>query len=274
MVLTEALLGEPGWHVVDLAQLRPDAAARAWVETWPGPTTSLADAVSLELPAVSLEELLARVPARTANGLRRKLRKTDALDIDIRTVPAETAAEAVDALLRLHEEQWRGRGINPEHLTPRFSAHLNEAVPRMVAEGQALVVQSRLDGELLESHIDLLGRQFLGHYLAGISPRLKALIDVSSLLVREDLALTVAAGLPRYSMLRGQEDYKLRWRPEEVSATRLLLGRPASPPAHVLQGLAQIRLVALRAVDQRAPWVRAVRTRLSRRNSRRSLGSG
>ncbi|WP_448611158.1 GNAT family N-acetyltransferase [Geodermatophilus sp. URMC 60] len=273
-VLTAALLKEPGWHVVDLAQLRPEAAARVWAETWPGRTTSLEDAVSLELPGLSLQELLARVPARTANVLRRKLRRSDALDIGIRTVPTKGVAEAVDVLLRLHEEQWRGRGINPEHLRRRFAAHLGEALPRMVAEGQAHVVQSVLDGEVLASHVDLLGRQLLGHYLAGISPRLKERIDVSSLLIREDAALTVAAGLPRYSMLRGREDYKLRWRPEEVVSGRMLLCRPASLHAGVLPELAQARTVAVRFVNARAPWVRALRTRLSHRPYQRSLRSG
>jgi CelD/BcsL family acetyltransferase involved in cellulose biosynthesis len=272
--LTAALLAEPGWHVVDLAQLRQEAAARVWAATWPGRTTGLADAVSLELPGVPLHELLARLPSRTANVLRRKLRKSDALGIEIETVPAEKVVEAVDLLLRLHEEQWRGRGINPEHLSSRFSAHLVEALPRMVVDGQALVVQCRLDGECLASHVDLLGQQFLGHYLAGISPRLKERIDVSSLLVREDATLTAAAGLPRYSMLRGREDYKLRWRPEEVSSGRLLLCRPGSLPARVLQGLAQARVVAVRVVNSRAPWVRALHTRFSLRAGRRSPRNG
>jgi CelD/BcsL family acetyltransferase involved in cellulose biosynthesis len=262
--LTAALLAEPGWRVLDVARVRPEAAAWEGEATWPGQVTSLEAAVSLELPGVPLPELLARVPSRTANVLRRKLRKSDALGIEISTVSKDGVAEAVTALLRLHEEQWRGRGINPEHLSSRFSAHLTEALPRMVAVGQAVLVEYRIDGELLASHVDLLGHQFLGHYLAGISPRLKERIDVSSMIIGQDAALTVAAGLPRYSMLRGQEDYKLRWRAEEVRSGRLLLSRPGSFAARGLPELARVRAGAVRVLNDRAPWVRVLRSRSHR----------
>jgi CelD/BcsL family acetyltransferase involved in cellulose biosynthesis len=157
--------------------------------------------------------------------LRRKLRKVDAAGVEVVTAPPAEAPQAVATLLRLHAEQWRGRGITPEHVTERFTTHLTEAVTRMARAGQAQLVYYRLEGEVLACQVNLVGHGFLGYYLAGISPRLKERIDVASMQVRSDVERALAAGVPRYSMLRGTEDYKMRWRPEVVVNERLLLAR-------------------------------------------------
>ncbi len=224
--VTAALLAEPGWRLLELPELRPDAVALDWTAEWPGRTTRLPGAVSLELPGVPFDALLQRLPSRTASVIRRKLRKSDALGIVTAQVPAERTAEAVAAMLRLHEEQWRGRGINPEHLSARFAEHLTRALPQLVADGQAVVLEHRLDGALVAGQVGLVGHDLLGYYLAGISPRLKEQVDVASLLIRADVEVTVAHGLSRYSLMRGEEDYKLRWRPEWIEHTRLICARP------------------------------------------------
>ena len=267
--LTEALLAEPDWHAIDLRELRPESAAVASAEHWPGTVTTLEDSPSLELPARPLEELLARVPGRTANTLRRKLRRVDAAGVTVDRVPAEKVPDALPAMLALHREQWRGRGINPEHETARFAAHLGEAVARMARTGQAVAVEYRLEGELLAGQLHLLGHDFLGYYLAGVSPRLKERVDVASMLIRNDVELTVASGLSRYSMLRGREDFKLRWRPDEVRNRRLLLARPGMAGTLGYAAVAQVRGAAVRLAKRRAPWLRSVKRRWNRPAGRR-----
>ncbi|MCU1605705.1 MAG: Acetyltransferase involved in cellulose biosynthesis, CelD/BcsL family, partial [Modestobacter sp.] len=224
--LTAALLAESGWRVIDLPEVAPAGGVLRWSRTWPGRSTTVAASRCLELPAVPLPEQLDRLPGRTASTLRRKLRKVDQLGVQVTGTPAADVPAGVAALLALHEEQWRGRGGNPEHLTPRFTQHLTEALTRLVADGQARLAQYRIDGELVAAQIDLLGHDTLSYYLAGVSPRLRELADVSSMLVRHDLEQAVAAGLPRYSMLRGLEDYKYRWRPDPVQQHRVVLSRP------------------------------------------------
>jgi CelD/BcsL family acetyltransferase involved in cellulose biosynthesis len=262
--LTRALLAEPGWRLLDLPEVRPNAAARRWVTGWPGGVTRLESATVLELPGLPLPELLARVPGKTAGVLRRKLRKVDASGVKATTVPEPDVPEAVANLLRLHAEQWQGRGVNPEHLSDRFAAHLTEAATRMVADGQAFLVCYCADGEVLGCQLDLVGHDFLGFYLSGISPHLKDRIDVASMQVRHDLELTRTAGLPRFSMLRGIEDYKLRWRPEHVRNERLLLSPPGFPGAVGYPELVRGRAAAVRWAKDRAPWIRDVRDRLVR----------
>jgi CelD/BcsL family acetyltransferase involved in cellulose biosynthesis len=260
--LARALLEEPGWRVIDLPQARPGAAALSWSDAWPGPVTCLPSNPVLELPVVPLGEVLTRPSNRTAATLRRKLRKADARGIEVDVADPDQVAGDVGTMLRLHAQQWAGRGGTPEHFTDRFAAHLTEAFPRLVADRQAHVVRYRLGGEVLAVQLDLIGHDFLGYYLAGISPKLRQHIDVHPVQLRTDMELALAAGVPRYSMLRGLEEYKLHWRPEQVDNARLLLVRPGLPGGAGLPLLMRARAVAAGVARERAPWLRTLRGRV------------
>lgn len=261
--LAATLLADPGWHVLDLPELRPGSAAHACAATWPGRVTRLPASSCLELPALPVPELLARLPGRTANTMRRKLRKVDAAGVAVRAVAPDEVPAAVDRLLALHEQQWAGRGGNPEHRTARFRAHLTVALPPMVAAGTSELVEYRLDGELVLAQILLLGPEDVAYYLAGIAPRLRERVDTAALLVRHDVELAVARGRTRYSMLRGQEDYKFRWRPDAVVQERLLLARPG-PVAAGYPLVVRGRAAALDRARRHTPWLREVRDRVRR----------
>jgi CelD/BcsL family acetyltransferase involved in cellulose biosynthesis len=248
----------PGWSVLDLPEVLPGAAAQAWAQSWPGRVHRMPGSVSLELPAGDLTTVLARLPARTASTLRRKLRKIDAADIERTEIGAEDVPRAVAELLTLHEAQWVGRRGNPEHLRPRFRRHLTGALTGMVARGQAVVVEYRLAGRLVAAQIDLVGHRSLAYYLAGISPDLRERIDTAALIVRGDLELAQRLGRSEYSMLRGREHYKFRWRPIEVSATRLVLARPGGLPVPYVAAV-RLRIVAVRAVKWSLARLRRMR---------------
>lgn len=188
----------------------------------------------------------------------------DATGVQATTVNAADVADAVTSMLVLHEEHWRDRDIHLEHMTARFAAHLREALPRMVAEGQALVVEYHLDGELLASQLDVVGHRFLGSYLPGVSPRLKERLDVASMLLRTDLELAVAAGVPRYSMLRGTEEYKFHFRPDPVQNDRILLSRPRTAASLVYPASARARSALFGWAKEHTPWLRGVHRQVMR----------
>jgi CelD/BcsL family acetyltransferase involved in cellulose biosynthesis len=224
--LVRALLDVPGWRVLDLPEVLPGSAAQEWTRAWPGRVRRGASSLNLQLPVLPQADLLGRLPAKTASTLRRKLKKIDKLGIERTELTRAAVPEAVDALIRLHEAQWAGRRGNPEHLTARFRTFLVEAVEEMVDRGQAVFVEYRLDGQVMASEVDLLGHRQLAYYLAGIDPALREHIDTSVLLVGGAVALAERLHLPEYSFLRGDEDYKLRWRPDHVTAERVVLARP------------------------------------------------
>lgn len=237
--LTRALLDEHGWCALDLREVRPGSAAHLLAERWPRRAWRLPSSICLELPAAGIDEVLDRLPRRTAGKMRAKLRKIDVRGITVGSVTPEEAPDAVNALLDLHLRQWRGRPVNPEHTRERFRRHLSEAASGMVREGRAAVLQYRWDDRLVASDLVLIGHRYVGAYLYGSVPDLRSHVDVSLMLLREDLAIARDRNRQGVSLLRGEEPYKLKWRPTPVRNQRIILGRTASAAAFA--GLARTR---------------------------------
>ncbi|MFF4171220.1 GNAT family N-acetyltransferase [Streptomyces sp. NPDC001744] len=217
--------------VVDLREVRPGAASERVLAHWPGPRRTLPDSLCLELPAVPMEGLLARIPSGKAQRVRAKLRKLDALGIDARVVPGEEVPAALDRLLRLHRLQWQGRGVTTEHTSERFAQHLVRAVRPMVERGDAMVTEFRLAGDVVAADLTLMSPRLAGGYLYGADPELRARkVDVAAMLLRHGAREAGAGGRAALSMLRGSEPYKHHWRPEPVRNRRLLLAGAGTAP--------------------------------------------
>ncbi|UQX01551.1 GNAT family N-acetyltransferase [Streptomyces sp. RerS4] len=251
--------------VVDLREVRPGAAAEALYEAWPGARAKLADSTCMELPALPFEELVKRMPASGAQRVRAKLRKTDAAGIEEHEVTEQEVPRAVRTLLRLHEKQWRGRGVTPEHLRPRFAEHLTRATRRMVRAGEGRLTEFRLDGKVVAANVTLLSAALSGGYLYGADPELRGRkVDIATLLLRYEAGRALAEGRGVVSFLRGNEPYKNHWRPVTVVNRRLLLATHALAPLMRLHE-SQItgRERAVDALREALPAARDWRARLN-----------
>ncbi len=217
--------------VVDLREVRPGAAAEGVYDHWAGARSKLTDSTCMELPTLPFDELVKRMPASGGQRVRAKLRKTDAAGIEEHEVTEQEVPRAVRTLLRLHEKQWRGRGVTPEHLRPRFAEHLTRATRRMVRAGEGRLTEFRLDGEVVAANVTLLSAGLSGGYLYGADPDLRTRkVDVATLLLRHETGRALADGRPVVSFLRGNEPYKNHWRPETVVNQRFLLATTALAP--------------------------------------------
>ncbi|MBA4862201.1 GNAT family N-acetyltransferase [Streptomyces sp. PSKA54] len=225
-------LRRAGRHaVIDLREVRPGAAAEQLFDVWPGARRRLSDSVCLELPAEPIEELMKRLASSRAQRVRAKLRKVDALRIEEHAVAEHEVASTIRELLRLHELQWRGRGVTPEHLKPRFAEHLTRATRRMVRDGDAALTEYRLDGAVVAANVTLQSAHLTGGYLYGADPELRTRkVDVATMLLRRDAQHAVETGRSVISLLRGTEPYKTHWRPATVTNQRLLLAPSALAP--------------------------------------------
>jgi CelD/BcsL family acetyltransferase involved in cellulose biosynthesis len=263
--LAAALLDEPGWHAIDLPEVRPGTAAGdRLAPAWSGRRWRTPASLCLELPASEMEELVRELPAHSRKTVRRRLNQLGRAGIEVSEAEPADAGRAVADLLRLHGRQWQGRGGNPEHLTLRFQEFLAGAVRDMLADGSAVLIEYRLDGRLAASSLVLVGRELAGGYLYGADPDLRDRVDVTTMLLADVLPLAHRRGCPTMSMLRGAEEHKRRWRPAESANEGLLLARPGSArgAAYALGVVAMRR--ARRTARDRAPWLRAVRDRLTR----------
>ncbi|MGW2096944.1 GNAT family N-acetyltransferase [Streptomyces olivaceoviridis] len=230
--LTEALTDAARTALVDFREVRPGGAVEGVYARWRGPRRTLRDSPCLELPAVSMEELIARLPSKkSAQRVRAKLRRLTALGVQRRTVGPEEVDAALDRLLELHRMQWQGRKVTGEHLRPRFREHLVRAVGPMVRSGDAVVTEFRLDNEVVAVDLTLLSGSLAGGYLYGAHPGLRQRkADVAVMLLDACTEHTGGGRRRTLSLLRGDEPYKHHWRPERVVNRRLLMARRRTAP--------------------------------------------
>ena len=261
--LVAALLREPGWQAVDFPETRPGAVAgTALPAAWPGRRWQTPASLCLELPAMPMEDFVAALPAHSRKTVRRRLNQLRKAAPDVREVPAGEMDRAIGELLRLHALQWRGRGLNPEHVSPGFAGHLTRAVAGMAGSGQAALLEYRFDGELLASSLVLIGRDLVGGYLYGADPALRERVDVTTMLLADTLPLADRRGRATMSMLRGGEEHKRRWRPRESRNVRVVLARPGSARGLVYAKGVLVFRAAVALARRRAPWLRTVRDRV------------
>jgi CelD/BcsL family acetyltransferase involved in cellulose biosynthesis len=259
--LAQELAAQARWHTIDFPEVPQRAAAWHVVDAWPLATWRLSSSTCLELPARPMEQLIETLPTHTAQTRRKKRRKIEAAGIETRLAGINEAAGAIAALLRLHSQQWRGRGMNPEHGRSRFAAHLTRSVPTMVERGQALLVEYRLDGDVVAVELLVDGHDVMGAYLYGFRPDLRQRVDVTQLLLGKDLELAERLGRQTLSLLRGNEPYKRRWRPREASNQRVLLASPGYLPSALYATGVRARHHLTDTVKTRLPQVeRAVRS--------------
>ncbi|MCX4746096.1 GNAT family N-acetyltransferase [Kitasatospora sp. NBC_01287] len=254
--LARALPLRRPWQALDLREVRPGAAAHQLYAHWHGRRHQLLDSVCQHLPAVPMEQLLARLPGRTAQRSRAKQRKLLEAGVVARRVPVAEVGAAMGELLRLHTLQWESRTVTAEHTRARFAAHLRESTAGLARRGQAVVYRYYLDEELMAVDLLLLCPAFAGLYLYGAHPRLRERIDIAGLLFGTSLEEAVRAGIPELSLMRGEEPYKERWRPERGRNHRLLFG-----PAHLAAALS-LRLLLARTRAAAAPRLRGPAARL------------
>jgi len=229
--LTEGLAAAARTALIDFREVRPGGAVERVYEHWRGPRRRVGDSVCLELPAVPMEELVARLPSAKAQRVRAKLRKLTSLGVERSVVAPDEVDSALRRLLELHQLQWQGRKVTSEHLQRRFSEHLVRSVGPMVRSGDAVVTEFRLDDDVVAVDLTLLSRELAGGYLYGAHPRLRERkADVAVMLLDACAEHTRERTRGALSLLRGNEPYKHHWRPEPVVNQRLLLARRRTAP--------------------------------------------
>ncbi|MFI9149779.1 GNAT family N-acetyltransferase [Streptomyces sp. NPDC053367] len=230
--LTGSLAEAARTALIDLREVRPGAAAERIYDRWSGPRHRLSDSVCLELPALPMDELVARLPsAKAQQRARAKLRKLRTLGVRREIVRPDEVDGALQRLLALHRLQWQGRRVTGEHLRPRFAEHLVRAAGPMVRSGDAVVTRFHLDDDVVAVDLTLTSPRLAGGYLYGAHPLLRERkADVAVMLLDACAAHLPTSGPGTLSMLRGSEPYKLHWRPDPVVNQRLLLARGSTAP--------------------------------------------
>jgi CelD/BcsL family acetyltransferase involved in cellulose biosynthesis len=87
---------------------------------------------------------------------------------------------------------------------------------------------------------------------------------VAQLFLGTNLDLAQRLGRPTLSLLRGDEPYKRRWRPEEKRNRRILLAAKAGYPAAAYAATLRVRQRLIELAKSRVPALSGIRRRLRR----------
>jgi CelD/BcsL family acetyltransferase involved in cellulose biosynthesis len=215
-----------GWHVTDLQQLRPEAAAWGVFRQWEGPRARVWRGGCPVMEVKPWDELVASLSKNHRSTVRRALKRAEADGLRCELVAADDAGEAAQRLVTVNREQWRGNPLTPsEHRTRRFESHLEAAARRMLARGWGSISEFRRDREVLISTFMVFGRDFTGTYMIGASQEARQRYQWSSLYIWDALNVARSKNHKRLDLLEGLEKYKLRWNPEISPHYRLILGK-------------------------------------------------
>jgi len=262
--LARELRAVVGRGVLDLPDVAANSALVRLVGSWRGPHWSLPGTMCLEVPALTADELVTTLPAARAKQVRKKSRKIESTGVEVRSVDSADAARAMHDLLALHREQWRGRSMTAEHTRARFARHLGRVASAMVRRGQAAIIAYHLGGRVMAVELFVVGHAMVGGYLYGISPELRALVDVEQLRLAPSLALARRLGRPTLSFLRGDEPHKRVWEPTERRSQRLILADRPTPGVRVYAAAVYGRFRLVRLMRERVPGLHRALRRLAR----------
>jgi CelD/BcsL family acetyltransferase involved in cellulose biosynthesis len=268
----EALWRMGYWHVAELHELRPAAAAWGVFDGWAGPRTRMHQTNCPVIDVKPWDELLMSLKRKIRYDVRRNVRRADEDGVRCELVGPADAELAARRLVALNIEQWEERGISPEALTRRFEAHLEAAARRMTARDSGAISEVRLDGEAIASHFFVFGRDYVGEYMVGSGKESLRRYQVSSLFIRDGLQLARQRNVTCLDLLRGEEPYKLRWTSKAVANHRVILGRnPLFWGPYV--GYRLLRSRARQFVEEESthPWIKSMLSPFrGRRSTRKS----
>ncbi|MFH0519533.1 GNAT family N-acetyltransferase [Streptomyces sp. M41] len=229
--LAEALAELARTALVDFPEVRPGGAMERVYRCWRGPRRRVPASLCLELPAVSMAELVGRLPTGRARRIRSKVNQLGRLGLEWRVVGHDETEAALTRLLELHRLQWQGRQVSPEHLRPRFLEHLVRAAVPLSRTGEVITSEFRLDGAVVAVNVTLVSPRLAGMYMYGFHPELRARkVDVATMLLNASTEHLADGERESLSLLRGDEPYKYRWQPEPVVNQRFLLARRRTAP--------------------------------------------
>jgi hypothetical protein len=222
---TSRALGQlRGWHVADLQQLRPDAAAWSIFQHWEGRKAYAWEQSYLSINVEPWETLLMSVDRRLRSNARRTVRRAEADGVSPGLVGLEDAEEAARRLVALHRELWRGRDIAPEHLTERFESFIVTAARRMTARGFGTIYEFSRDAEVILSGLMLFGNDFDGTYMEGATQEALKRYQWSSLVRWYTTEIARGRNSTCLSLMDGDPPYKLQWASKRVPSYRMILG--------------------------------------------------
>jgi len=216
--------GMKEWDVLDLRDMREDfASARSVKEAFRAAEFEVS--VDLWIPMRgTYKEYLVGLSSSFRHGITRSWAKLDGLaaNIDVITEP-ERMNEGFETLVGLSMRRWNGRGTSTL-ADVRMRTFLEGAVARLCAKGEVVFHVLNASNEPIAITLGFLHAKRYLYYLSGLNPDYKGFGPGKSLLMKivQDC---YERDLEEMDLLRGGEEYKFKFNPQERHLVRCRYGK-------------------------------------------------
>jgi hypothetical protein len=221
-----------GLRLLDLHEVRPEAAVWRLYACWPGRTGHYRQSTCTELDVAPLEDMLARWSKNTRRAARVALNRMSKGGYHLHWAGPDDIGDLAEQLVERHRETWQGLDITPAHAEPRFVPFVRTVCERMAPHGGVGLVRldppDDADNPMQVSALMLVGRQYVGGWLSADNDEARRRLSIAIAETLLGIDLANRRGVAVLSLLRGLEEGKLRTYERVKPNHRLLLaGRGA-----------------------------------------------
>jgi CelD/BcsL family acetyltransferase involved in cellulose biosynthesis len=230
----DAIQSIPNWTVLDLTDLSGSSALLK-ADLTREHTQKHDVCYVLPLPRTT-EQLVESLTKRQWSNLRNARSRTQREgEVSIERASSANWSEFLDDLVRLHTIRWREVNQNGVLTDSRLLDFHRGIVPAFLKDGMLRLYRLRLNERAIAAIYSFFHHETVFCYLQGFDPRFAHLSPGTQLMfaVIED---AVRLGMRRFDFLRGEEGYKLHWRPQgeptyRIEVPRQRLSEPATTVA-------------------------------------------
>ena len=212
-----------GWDVLDLTDI---SGGSAILQHEALTQSSRQHDVCFVLPLPETQDLLLHTfSKRQRANLRNAKSRTDREGgAKVELAQADTLQEFLDDLFRLHRLRWKEAGETGVLSDERVQQFHNALAPELLLAGILRFYRIRVNDRSIAVIYVLFHRETVFCYLQGYDPEFAHLSPGTQLMfaVIED---AVQLGMRRFDFLRGEEAYKLHWRPRGEPTYRIEVPR-------------------------------------------------
>lgn len=186
-----------------------------------------------------------------SKSLRADIRKgMKSPDFQIETFKDEACLNRFDDFVRLHRARWRAKGQPGAFPPSRVNFHKTAIAAGLKTELRF----AKVHGQPLAAIYLLKSHRGISFYQAGMASaevRRACGLSPGSLLIHSAIAEAYQTDLQFFDFLRGNEAYKLRWKPNRKTPLTATLLTPRSPTGFMTRSYFKARFRAERAIRNR-----------------------
>lgn len=220
-------LKELEWELLEMAHVPEHSVLlKAVPQAFPGARVLPEEVCPVLALPDSWDVLLKSMKKKTRDKLKYYAKRAGArggLEFQCSDRPRETG-EAFETHLRLHRKRWAKRALPGVFYSHRIRAFHRDLSPKLAHHGLCRLYTMNVGGQPVGSLYGFPFRDTYYLYSIGYDPEF-AEVSPGFLLVAHAIEDCISRGFREFDFLRGEEDYKFRWKPAVHQNYRIVAGR-------------------------------------------------